>query len=63
MGVNFLHMNVWDTVVILEQVNLTHPKCPRCDMLVPWKALNSGHITTTQCTKGEEWKISQLEEE
>ena len=36
MKVHFLHRNVLDTVVILEEVNLPHPRCTRCFMLVPW---------------------------
>ena len=32
-------------------------------MLVPWKALNRRHVTTTQCDKGAERKRRWLEEE
>ena len=35
MRVHFLHRHVWYTVVILEEVNLPHPWCPRCKILVP----------------------------
>ena len=35
MRVHFLHWYVRDTVIILEEVNLPHPRCPRCDMLCP----------------------------
>ena len=28
LRVNFFHRHVRDTVVILEEVNLTHPRCP-----------------------------------
>ena len=35
MRVYFLHRHVRDTVVVLEEGNLPHPRCPRCDMLVP----------------------------
>ena len=37
MKVNFWHRHVRDTVVILEEVNLPHPRSPLCDMLFPWK--------------------------
>ena len=50
-------------MIILEEGNLPHPRCPRCDMLVPWKALNGWHVTTAQCAKGAERKIRQLVEE
>ena len=56
----FMHKHVWDTVVILEEGNLPHPWCPRCDMLVPWKALNGHNLTTDQCVKVEERKRRQL---
>ena len=51
MRVHFLHIYYRDTEVILEEVNLPHPRCPRCDMLVLWKALYLWLNTTTQCTK------------
>ena len=50
-------------MIILEGVNLPHPRFPWCNMLVPWKALNGRHITTAQCANGVEWKIWQLAEE
>ena len=42
------HQHVRDTVVILEEVNLPHPRCPLCDMLVPWRYLNRLHQCTLQ---------------
>ena len=52
LRVYFFHRHVRDTVLILEESNLPHPQCPCCDMLVPWKAFNGRHTTTSQCTKG-----------
>ena len=63
MQVHFLHGNVQDTVVILEEVNLPHPRFPQCDMLVPWRTLNRRHLITAQCTRGAERKRRQLAEE
>ena len=54
--VQFLKIHVRDTVIILEEVNIPHPWFPWCNMLVPWKALNKRHITTSKCTKGVCWK-------
>ena len=51
MQVPFLHDHVRYTVIILEEVNLIHPQCPRCNMMVPCKELNKWHITTAQCSK------------
>ena len=62
MQVHFLHRHFMDTVVILEEVNLPHPWCPRCDMLVPWRALNSRHPAIDHCARGAEQKRRRLAE-
>ena len=46
MKVQLWHRHVRDTIVILEEGNLPHPRCPLCDMMVPWKALNGTHRRT-----------------
>ena len=46
MMVHFLHRYVKDTVIILEEGNIPHP---RCNILMSWKALNGRHVTTAQC--------------
>ena len=56
MRVHFLHRYVRDTVIIMEEGKLSHPWCPRCDMLVPWKALNRRHATNEECTQEAEQK-------
>ena len=48
MCVHFWHRHVRDTVVILEEGNLPHPRCPMCDMLVLWRSLNRMHRRTAQ---------------
>ena len=53
---HFFNWQIRDTVIILEEGNLPHPRCPRCDMLVPWRALHGRHRATTQCAKGAEQK-------
>ena len=58
--VSFLHRNIWDTVVILENGKLFHPQFPHCDMLLLWVALNFRHSITIQCTKGIERKRRRL---
>ena len=50
-------------MIILEEGNLPHSRCPRCDILVPWKALNDRHITTAQCAKGAERNRCTVAEE
>ena len=50
-------------MVIVEESNLPHPWCTRCDMLLPWVALNGRHPKTTQRKKGTEWKRRRLEAE
>ena len=43
MRMHFWQWHFRDTMVILEEGNLPHPRCPLCDMLVPWRALNGTH--------------------
>ena len=35
--VHFLHQNMQDTVIIVEEVNLNHTQCTRCDIMLPWE--------------------------
>ena len=63
MRVHFFHRNVQDSVIVLDKGNLPHPQCPRCDILVPWRALKRSHLVTAQCSKGAESKCILLAEE
>ena len=60
--VHFLHRHVLDTMVILEEGNLPHPRSPQCDMLVPRRAMNARHPATDQCARGVEQKRRRLVE-
>ena len=60
MRVNLCHRHVRYTVVILEEGNLHHPRCPLCDIMVLWKALNGTYKCKAQCTQGAERKRQQL---
>ena len=62
MRVHFVHRHVHDTVVILEEGNLTLLRCPRCDLQVSRKALNRRHMGTSQCMTGTERKRRRLAE-
>ena len=64
LRIHFVHRHVWDTVVILEEGNRPHPHCPRCDMFVPWGALNGCHPTMALCRRGEgrKFRILTVEE-
>ena len=62
MQVHFVHRNVHDTVVILEEGNPPLPRCPRCDLEVSRKALNGRHLRTIQCRTGTERKRIRLAE-
>ena len=62
MQVHFLHQNILDTVVIIEEGNPPHPRCARYNMLVPRRALNSRHAATAQYDRGAERNRRQLEE-
>ena len=52
MWVHLVHRHVQDTVVMLEAGNFPHPRCVRCNMQVPRKALNVRHMGTAQCVLG-----------
>ena len=54
--VQFWHRHVQDIVVILEEVNLPHPRCSMCDILVPWRLMNRMYWRTAQGKKGADQK-------
>ena len=62
MRVNFWRRHVRDTIIILEEGNLPHPRCENCDMFVPWRDLNVRHKSTTMCKRGAERKHRHLVE-
>ena len=62
MRVHFWRRHVWDVVIILEEGNLPHSRCPRCDILVPWQSLNRRQNSTAMCKSGAERKRRQLAE-
>ena len=55
-----MHCHVQDTLAILEEVNQPHPRCPKCNMLVPRRDLNGHHPITEICRRGEERKFFRL---
>ena len=57
---HFLHRHVLDTVVIMEEGNLPHPRCTWCNILVPRGTLNFRHPDTAQCARGAERKRQRL---
>ena len=63
MRVHFFHRHFQNTVIVLVEGNLSHPWCPQCKMMVPWRTLNWRHIATAQCAKGAKRKLVPLEEE
>ena len=52
-----------DTIIILEEGNLPHPRCENCDMFVPCRGLNGRHKSTMMCKSGAERKPRRLSEE
>ena len=48
MRVHFLYHYVLNTVVILEEVNTSNPRCTQWNMLVPRRALITRHPATAQ---------------
>ena len=43
--IHFLHLQMQNTLVIMEEGNLPHHWCLYCDMFTPWAALNRRHQT------------------
>ena len=62
MRVHFWRRHVRDTITILEEGNLPHPRCENCDMFVPWRALSGRHKITMMCKSGAERKRRRLAE-
>ena len=62
MRLHFWRRHVRDVVIILEEVNLPHPRCPLCDMFLPWQSLNGRHNSIEMCRSGAEKKRRRLAE-
>ena len=54
MRVHFLYLHVLDTVVIMDEGNLPHPRCTQCNIMVPRLAMNGRHPATAQFARGAE---------
>ena len=63
MRVHFLYQHGLESMVILDEGNLHHPHCTRCNMLVSRRALNVRHPVTVQCARVAEQKRPRLAEE
>ena len=62
MHVHFWRRHVRDTIIILEEGNLSHPRCENCDMFVLYRALNGRHKSTMMCKRGAKSKRWRLED-
>ena len=62
MRVHFWRRHVRDTIIILEEGNLPHPRCENFYMFVLWWALNGRHKSTMMCKSGVERKRRRLAE-
>ena len=60
--VYFWRWHVRDIVIILEEGNLPHTGCSRCNMLVQLRTLNGKHKGTAMCRSGAERKRRRLAE-
>ena len=62
MRMHFCNRHVRDIVIILEEGKFPHPRCSRCNILVPWRALNGRHHATAMCKKGAERRRQRMAE-
>ena len=60
MRVHFWRRHVRETIIILEEGNLPHPRCENCDMFVTWRALNGRHKSTEMCRSAADRKRRRL---
>ena len=63
LRVHFMYHHVQDTIVVPEEGNRPLLRCPKCDMFVPWEALNGRHRDTAMCARGAELKLRRRREE
>ena len=62
MQMHFCSRHIQDIMIILEEGNLPHPRCSRCEMLVPWRALIRRHHDNIMCRKVSERKRQWMAE-
>ena len=48
----FVNHHMRCIIVVLAEGNRTHPQFSRCNMFVPWEALNGRHPVMAMCTEG-----------
>ena len=56
LRLQFLHHHVQYTIIILEEVTLTHPQCELCDIFFLRRYINNMHQNTKSCATGVESK-------
>ena len=61
--IHFVHHHMQYKIVIMEEGNLPHNRCPAWDMIIPWADLNRCQSNTTLFMQGAERKMWRLEEE
>ena len=48
---HFVHLHVWYKIVIMEEGNPPHPRCPARNMFVTWLTMKNIHPTTALCAQ------------
>ena len=46
LRIHFMHRHVEDTILILSEVAIPHPRCDQYDIFIPREALATGHLGT-----------------
>ena len=60
LWIHFAHQNPREIILILEEGNKPHPRCPQCEMFVPQEALNWAQLTSGMCRRGTERKRRRI---
>ena len=58
--VQFYHWHPWYSIVILEEVNQPHPRCPQCATFSPEEALNHVQPTSVMFWRRTEKNLQRL---
>ena len=60
LRMHFAHQHPRYSILIPEEGNQSHPRCPQCDMFFPQEAVHWAHPTSSMCRRGSKRKQQRL---